>query len=248
VSARRGAWAGLGLSGGVLVAAAAALLAWPGPGGADVGSLAELGPEVEDGAGGPQPTPAPLPRPAALRIADVPDLAAALPRESPLAARVGTRSARPEDLPRRRVRQPRRMHVPALGVRAPVVAVGVRGRAREVALPASARRVAWYRFGPHPGARGTAVLAAHADWQGRPGPFVRLTALGPGDRVRVGFRRGEARAFRVIARRSYDKERLPRRLFATAGRPALALVTCGGPFDRRTRTYARNTVVWAVPA
>jgi sortase (surface protein transpeptidase) len=145
------------------------------------------------------------------------------------------------------VRTPRALAVPALDLRAPVVAVGVRGRDREVALPDDARRVAWYRFGPHPGAAGTAVLAAHADWQGRPGPFARASRLAPGDRLRVAFRRGAPRTFRVIARRSYDKGRLPRRLFATAGRPALALVTCGGPYDRATRTYARNTVVWAVP-
>ena len=43
------------------------------------------------------------------------------------------------------------------------------------------------------------------------------------------------------------KRELPPRLFARRGKPALALVTCGGAFDEATRTYAENVVVWAVP-
>jgi sortase (surface protein transpeptidase) len=158
------------------------------------------------------------------------------------------RSARPEDLPRRRARRPLAVAVPSLGLRVPVVPVGVRGRSREVAVPDGTRRVGWYRFGAGPGEPGVTVLAGHVDWNGRPGPFLRLERLEPGRRVRLRVRGGRTLSYRVIARRSYRKERLPRRLFARDGRAALALVTCGGPYDRSTRTYARNTVVWAVRA
>jgi hypothetical protein len=40
---------------------------------------------------------------------------------------------------------------------------------------------------------------------------------------------------------------LPPSLFDQAGAPRLVLVTCGGPFDERTRSYADNIVVVAIP-
>ena len=229
------AWLGLLASLGLLAAAA---MTWAGgaPAGVrDAGSLAELGP-----AGGPQPASG---RADALVA---PSLGWPPPRRLPRVRR--TRSALPSALPQRRVRVPGALHVPALGLRTRVMPIGLRGRSRELALPADARTVAWYRYGAHPGAPGVAVIAAHADYDGRPGAFAGLATMEPGQRLRVGFRRGGEREFRVIARRSYDKRRLPRRLFATSGPAALALVTCGGRFDRETRTYERNTVIWAVAA
>jgi hypothetical protein len=38
------------------------------------------------------------------------------------------------------------------------------------------------------------------------------------------------------------------RHFARDGPPRLALVTCGGPFDERTRHYRDNVVITAEPA
>jgi hypothetical protein len=41
---------------------------------------------------------------------------------------------------------------------------------------------------------------------------------------------------------------LPPEVFAVGGPPRLVLITCGGAFDRRTRNYADNVVVFAEPA
>jgi hypothetical protein len=38
------------------------------------------------------------------------------------------------------------------------------------------------------------------------------------------------------------------RYFARGGAPRLTLITCTGPFDRRTDGYRDNLVVTAVPA
>jgi len=91
------------------------------------------------------------------------------------------------------------------------------------------------------------VLAAHVDYEGRPGAFYELRRLEPGDRVVVRLSGGRNLAFRVAARRTYAKDALPRRLFASRGRSVLTLVTCGGSYDERTRSYARNVVVVAIP-
>jgi hypothetical protein len=138
------------------------------------------------------------------------------------------------------------VHVPGLGVRASIVRAGVRRGA--LVLPRDTRRVAWFRHGARPGEPGTALLAAHADLDGRPGVFLRLQRLEPGARVLVRMRGGALERFRVVARRRYAKRELPPRLFRRHGPRLLALVTCGGRFDERTRSYDSNTVVYAVAA
>ena len=45
----------------------------------------------------------------------------------------------------------------------------------------------------------------------------------------------------------YPKVEFPaRRVYAAAGGPTLNLVTCGGQFDRNTRSYLSNLVVSSV--
>jgi hypothetical protein len=52
----------------------------------------------------------------------------------------------------------------------------------------------------------------------------------------------------VVARERYTKSKIPLdRYFARDGRVRLTLITCGGPFDRRTRHYRDNVVVTAEP-
>lgn len=138
--------------------------------------------------------------------------------------------------------------IEAIGVRADVVPVGVEDGLRAVEVPADVEIVGWYRFGPSPGASGSAVLIGHVDsrTQGS-GVFFRLQELGPGDTVSVAFANGSRSSFRVVARRSYPKGQLPGEVFQRSGRPVLTLVTCGGPFDWATRSYSENVVVFAVP-
>jgi len=160
---------------------------------------------------------------------------------------VEARPARLADLGVRKRPRPLQLQIPRLGIRAGIMPAGVEGRGRLLELPDDGRRIAWYRFGPGPGEPGSAVLAAHVDYEGRPGAFYELRRLEPGDRVVVRLSGGRNLAFRVAARRTYAKDALPRRLFASRGRPVLTLVTCGGSYDERTRSYARNVVVVAVP-
>ena len=58
---------------------------------------------------------------------------------------------------------------------------------------------------------------------------------------------GRTLAYRVVARRQLGKADLPADLFARGGPPRLVLVTCGGRFDRTTRHYTDNVIVYAEP-
>lgn len=162
---------------------------------------------------------------------------------------IDVRSAQLKDYePPRRGPRPVGLTINAIGVRAPIVPVGVQAGSRRVQVPSDVHVVGWYRFGPPPGGGGSAVLLGHVDsWTQGPGVFFRLRELEPADVIRVTFANGSESPFRVVARRSYPKSSLPGKLFEREGPSILALVTCGGSFDRATRSYSDNVVVFAVP-
>jgi hypothetical protein len=142
---------------------------------------------------------------------------------------------------------PVRLRIPAIAVDAYIVPVGVAEPAT-MEIPGDVATVGWYRFGATPGEPGSALLVGHVDShiQGA-GVFFRLSTLGVGSRLAVGFKDAPTKWFDVVARRVYDKRHLPPRLFVRSGRPILILITCGGSFDRTTRHYSDNVVVYALP-
>lgn len=146
---------------------------------------------------------------------------------------------------------PVRLRIPPIGVTATVNPVGINQRTDEFEVPPSVDQVGWYRYGPGLEAgTGSVVIAGHVDSadQGK-GAFFRLRELDRGDTVTVTGSDGRERPYRVVAREEYAKTRIPLdRYFARDGSPRLTLITCGGPFDAKTRHYRDNIVVTAVPA
>jgi sortase (surface protein transpeptidase) len=144
---------------------------------------------------------------------------------------------------------PARLRVPALGVDAPVDAIGVTERG-DLVIPDAVDRVGWYRFGPAPGApAGSVVVAGHVDSarQGR-GALFDLRSVEVGARIDLVTESGRTFRYRVTGRETIAKRRLPtERLFDREGAPRLVVITCGGPFDRATSSYRDNLVVAADP-
>lgn len=140
---------------------------------------------------------------------------------------------------------PARLSIAALHVDAGVEAAGV-GRDGSLSIPEDPRRLGWWIGSALPGDRGgTVLIAGHVDTaaDGR-GALFRLDDLAVGARIVV--RAGDHDVvYRMVARRSYAKSRLPADLFRSDGAPRLVLVTCGGRFSGGT--YARNVVVYADP-
>jgi len=135
------------------------------------------------------------------------------------------------------------------GTAAPVDPVGL-DRDRQVVVPRDVRRAGWYSSGPQPGDRsGAAVLVGHADdaVQGL-GAFARLHDLRAGAEVVVRTAAGDELTYEVVSRERIGKAEVPMgRLFSRTGAPRLVLISCGGEFDPRTRSYSDNVVVTAVP-
>ena len=144
-----------------------------------------------------------------------------------------------------RVARPVRLSIPAIGVDAPLVALGLD---RDGALEAPQRftDAGWWSGGVRPGAVGPAVIAGHVDSTTGPAVFFALRELRRGDTIVVARRDGSRARFRVQRTASYAKAKFPTRaVYGPTARPALRLITCSGVFDRSTGHYLDNTVVYA---
>jgi hypothetical protein len=143
--------------------------------------------------------------------------------------------------------EPTALTIGALDVAsAPVRPVGVAADGGMEIPPVA--EVGWYRFGPRPGAPGSAVLAAHIAYDGVDGVFRHLDDLATGDVVTVALDDGAERRFVVTDVAQYPKSELPADVWARAGDPRLVLITCGGEFDEDADSYEDNVVAFASPA
>ena len=142
---------------------------------------------------------------------------------------------------------PRSLSIPSLGVESPIVPVGLEPDGA-MQIPGAAE-AGWYLPGRLPGAAtGSAVIAAHVDYEGEPGVFIDLRRIEEGSEVVVTDEDGTVHRFTVTERFQVDKDELPTaELFRSGGDPVLTLVTCGGAFDPGDRSYSDNIVVRAVP-
>jgi Sortase domain len=141
------------------------------------------------------------------------------------------------------------IELPDRGVGAPVVPTAT-GPDGALAVPDPPSTVGWWSPGALAGAAaGTTVLVGHVDSAASGlGMFAVLRDVTVGERVLLRGADGRLIAYRVTSRRQAGKAALSADLFAPGGPPRLALVTCGGRFDRATRHYTDNVVVYAVPA
>lgn len=140
--------------------------------------------------------------------------------------------------------EPVALRIPAIGLAVPVDELGL-ALDHTVEVPSDAQRPGWFRLGPSPGQVGSAVILGHVDSSRGPAVFFRLRELRTGDLVDVTRADGLIVHFVVRAVAQYPKDRFPSaRVYGSAGFSALQLVTCGGVFDRSTRHYLSNVVVY----
>ncbi|MEU0378179.1 class F sortase [Streptomyces cyaneofuscatus] len=144
---------------------------------------------------------------------------------------------------------PRSVEVPSVGIDAPVVRRGLDQDGAIDPPPYDLPQTAgWYGKGTEPGAEGAALLVGHVDTETRPAVFYGLSAVRPGEKVKVTREDGSVAEFtvddvQVVTRERFDAEKAygPR----VDGRAELRLITCGGKYDQKSRSYTANVVVSA---
>jgi sortase (surface protein transpeptidase) len=140
---------------------------------------------------------------------------------------------------------PARLVVPAIGVDAAVIELGVQEDGT-MEVPTDFAQTGWFRPGPRPGRVGPAVIAGHVDDRSGPAVFFRLAELEAGDRIEVHGEQGELVVFEVRGSEQHPKDAFPtERVYGGTPGPELRLITCGGAFDRQARSYRDNVIVYA---
>jgi hypothetical protein len=148
----------------------------------------------------------------------------------------------------KRVAAPTRVIVAALNIDGPVIPVGVNADS-QLDVPPDARTLVWYKHGPSPGEPGSAVIAGHLNWRGTSGIFARLDEIPVGATITVIYDDGSQKDFIVSSVELVPKPAVAvDGIFATDGEHLLRLITCGGEFEKKVRSYRSNVVVTAIPA
>jgi LPXTG-site transpeptidase (sortase) family protein len=145
------------------------------------------------------------------------------------------------------VSPPVALTIPALGIDSRLI--GLRKNTDgSLQVPEDPMRAGWYSQGPAPGDDGPAVIVGHVDSYRGPGIFARLDRLALGDVMDVRRADGSVAAFVVISVETFAKRDFPtERVYAGDGTSSLRLVTCGGEFDAKAKSYLDNVIVFAVP-
>jgi len=126
--------------------------------------------------------------------------------------------------------RPIRLSIPIIGLSEKLSELGL-NKNGSVQVPTSWTVPGWYRLGPSPGQKGSAVILGHVDSINGPAAFYRLSELRPGNKVSVKLANGKTVKFKVIGLRMYLKTHFPDKLvYDQRSYSGLNLVTCGGVF------------------
>ena len=125
---------------------------------------------------------------------------------------------------------PVRLIIPKIGVNAPVEKVGLTS-GRDMASPSGPDTVGWYKFGPRPGNKGSAVIDGHSGYaDDREAAFDDLPKLKVGDKLVVKDAAGKRLVFVVRRTKLYARNASAAGVFTSTTSRRLNLITCTGSF------------------
>lgn len=169
---------------------------------------------------------------------------------SPPSGSAGPSPAATADGPHLAASVPTAVSIPAIGVHSDLQRLGLQpdGTLQTPQPGPHYDEAAWFDGSATPGQLGVSVLEGHVDSAANgPSVFFRLGALRPGDAIAVARADGSTAHFAVDSVREFPKSAFPTTA-VYGGDPhqaSLRLITCGGPFDRSTRNYLDDIVVYA---
>jgi sortase (surface protein transpeptidase) len=141
--------------------------------------------------------------------------------------------------------EPAKLDIPSLGIHTNVQRVGM-GYTGRMAVPNNYKDVGWYRNGPLPGQKGSAVMDGHVDdGFGRDAVFKHLSDIRIGDDVYIVTQGGSRLHFIVTDVRSYPYATAPTAsIFGQADAARLNLITCAGVWIPGSEMYDERLVVY----
>ncbi|MHB1006933.1 MAG: class F sortase [Chloroflexota bacterium] len=170
----------------------------------------------------------------------------AVPDPRPTAPAVAKATSSPSPIPTpRSYAAPSRLRIPRISVDAPVVNVGIKPDG-ELEAPNEPQQVGWYAKGYKPGEQGNVLIDGHVDWITGAAVFWDLDKLEKGDPIEVVTIDGKVVRFVVDWTKLYPAATAPiDKILGPTPNAALTLITCGGQFDRTSKSYTHRLVVRA---
>jgi sortase (surface protein transpeptidase) len=139
---------------------------------------------------------------------------------------------------------PVRVSIPAIGVDAPVIRLGLNPD-RTIEVPKDFADAGWFEPGPEPGEQGPAVVVGHLESLGGPGVFYRLRNLRVGQVITIHIKGGSIVRYVADSMIRVPKGRFPtRRVYGRTKQPTLRLITCAGEMNS-TGYHPDNYIVFA---
>ncbi len=139
--------------------------------------------------------------------------------------------------------------IPTIGVNASIESVGVLADGN-MAVPTQKPwdGVGWYKYGPHPGEQGSAVIDGHLDRTGgAPAVFWKLGSLHIGDIVMVVSTGEKTLHFRVVNMQYYAPNNAPlKTIFENRTGIFLNLITCAGQWIPNQHQTTLRLVIYTI--
>jgi sortase A len=145
----------------------------------------------------------------------------------------------------KKIELPVRLKIPALAIDTSIEYVGLTADGA-MDLQKNPDTVAWYKLGPRPGEKGSAVIAGHYGWEnGKGSVFNNLHTLQAGDKLHIEGDRGTTATFVVRRQQNYAPDADATSVFRSDdGKAHLNLVTCNGTWDNARQSYTNRLVIF----
>jgi len=139
---------------------------------------------------------------------------------------------------------PALLTIPTIKVNAKVVYLGL-AKDGSIGAPTGPYNVAWFKLGPRPGEKGSAIITGHfGPWRsGASSVFDNLNKLKAGDKIYIKDDKGKQLTFQVRETKKYSPNESPEEVFADDGMH-LNLITCQGQWISSQKTYTQRLVVF----
>lgn len=148
-----------------------------------------------------------------------------------------------EKAPARASIVPSRIDIPSLGIKAPLMKLGVTDGRVDLPPYEKPNSAGWVKDSAVPGDEGSAVILGHVDTKTAPAVFYRLKEMREGQVIKVVRSDGKTAQYRVDTIEQISKNRFPAdKVYLEDG---LRLITCGGAFDWDNNEYRDNLIVYA---
>jgi len=141
--------------------------------------------------------------------------------------------------------EPKSLSIGSINVDAIIKPVGLTSSG-DMDIDDNPGELAWYKLGPKPGEKGSAVIAGHYGWKNNvPSIFNDLSDLIKGDEITVSTEDGKQKKFVVTKTEKYNPDQDATDVFRSSdGKAHLNLITCSGSWVTSEQTYTKRLVVF----